>query len=197
MPDTQDPQNTQTPEPSSIFRTYLNHKIELTSTLEFRVSGPQFEHLKDHYCTFPSLNEAKIKIDDEVNAAIKIRAQNIKFKETILTETGEPKTITGISRVTGRLNGTEINERYVFPNLPNIRELLVKKDKLSRELDTLDDRLRKFQIYIQRTHRRIDPHRYAEFIENLQTEINQKRELAAAETQEPQANDPGSEPSEL
>lgn len=76
-------------DPNPLSRNYRGHKIEFSpSDLKFHVTGPEFDIYKAEYCIFPSFDEARVKVDHEVEGAEKLKAQNIKFKETVLDSNG-------------------------------------------------------------------------------------------------------------
>jgi hypothetical protein len=158
-------------------RNYRNHKIDFNpDDLKFHVSGPEFEQYKEHYCTFPSYDEAKAKIDSEVSATEKITIQNIVFEEHIVDQKGQILTITRIDRRTGDI--ANIDTQYFFPNVPWLRTTIQRATELKKEFTELETQLSKYRIHKSRYHSRIDADDYPRRIKSLQDEITNKRELA-------------------
>jgi hypothetical protein len=162
-----------------LHRDYKAHKIEFSPTdLKFHVSGPEFDMYKAEYCTFASFDEARAKIDTETEAAVRLKAKNLKFSETIVTEDGEVKTITGINRGTATISGIET--RYVYPNVEWIIASVRRYRQLIKEQETIHETLRGLQIASSRGYGRIDASDYPEKLLSLSKMINEKRELALA-----------------
>lgn len=169
-----------------VSRTYRGHTIEFhPPDLRFHVLGPEF---KSKSLSFPSFDEARAKVDIEVDSTERVRAKNIKFSETILTEDGERQEITAIDRRDAILKG--VSGKYVYPNLDVVASVLARKSELQKELNKLNRFLETIHIATVRGYSRIDPEDYPKKIKALQTEINEKTELART-TPDPLSNPSG------
>lgn len=165
-------------EPSStLSRDYRGHKITFApSDLKFHVTGPDFDMYKPEFCTFDSFDFARIRIDTEVEAAQRLKAKNLKFEETVVTEDGEVKVITGINRGTAVIK--DIETRYVYPNVEWVVKATQRLKQLNKEKEALEESLRSLRIPSSRGYGRINASDYADKLLSLSTSINEKRELA-------------------
>lgn len=167
---------------NQLVRTYRNHTITFDpSDMRFHVSGPEFEQYKEIYCTFPSFEDTKTRIDIEVNAAEKIALQNLQFEHRVVDEHGKIITITRIDRRSGDVSG--VDTKYLFPNIMWLRLAIEKATALKQEYNALEDSITQYRIAKSRSYNRIDAEEYSRRIKSLQDEITKKTELA-------QANDP-------
>ena len=90
-----------------------------------------------------SLADARTDIDRELaERAVEARA-NIALPA--LTDEGKPCTITGIHRGTGNLlytpKGSGYRETPAFPDAPQVRTLLARRNRLNQELERINERL--------------------------------------------------------
>jgi hypothetical protein len=170
-----------TDETNPLSRTYHNHKIEFhPSDLKFHVSGPEFEHFKESYCTFPSFDEARSQIDKLVDDAAKFKAQNSKFEARVCDEHGNLTTITGINRSTGRIQG--VDTRYIYPDVEWVVTDLRRYDVLWTELKQIENRISPLRINTGQTSSRIAADDYPRRLEALSKSLNEKLELAKQQT---------------
>lgn len=163
--------------PNPLARQYRGHEISVSlSDLKFHITGPEFDQYKAEFCTFNSFDEARAKIDTEVEGAQKLRAQNLKFRETVLDKFGIAHLILSINRGTGKITG--LDGDYVYPNVTWVAEDLKRAREIRLELNTIENRISPLKIQISRGYGRIDVGDYPERLESLSRTINEKLELA-------------------
>lgn len=164
-------------ESTPLYREYRRHKIEFSlSDLKFHVTGPEFEKLKTEYCIFPSFDEARVRIDKEADDSLRMKAKNLQFDETVLTENGDEATITKINRNDGNINGIE--GHFIYPNIPWVAAALKRKIALRAELNEIESRISDLNISISRSYGRISADEYLKKVEYLLEAISKKREQA-------------------
>jgi hypothetical protein len=162
---------------TNLTREYNNHTITLSpNDLKFHVSGPEFEKLKPEYCTFPSFEDARAKIDTDVQAAQRLAAKNIKFNSSLLSEEGEIILITGINRNTSMINNDL--GRSLYPNVSWLQNDLLRKKEIKKELNQIEERISKFAISNQRGYGRMSADEYPLKLVKLQETINEQTERA-------------------
>lgn len=158
-------------------RNYRNHTIVFNpSNMMFDVSGPEFEAYKTEYCRFASYEEATVKIDSEIKKSNELRLKRIDFSVSILTEAGEPVTITDINRGNAEIRG--VTGRYIYPNVPGLRAKLILLQRLRKEMNELSDLLEPLRIATSRGYGRIDQEDYPHKLLQLKTVIDEKTKLA-------------------
>jgi hypothetical protein len=159
-----------------LYRNYRGHKIELSSVdFKFHITGPDFEQYKAEYTTFPSFDEARARIDTEVDGNEKLRAKNLVFREIVLDETGQKVEITGINRATGDL---KVEGRYVYPSVGWVQTDLQRSFQLKKELKTIQVRLEPLRVTVSRSYSRISAEEYPEKIEQLKKALDENKAAA-------------------
>lgn len=164
---------TETKDPN--IREYHNHKIHLNEqNWEFTVTGPEFDN--QEYCiAFDSYKAARVEIDKRVSDTTRLKARNIKLNLILLDEKGETVNVTRINRRTGEI---DCDTRYLYPNVPWVREALRRWELGRAEARQIEDSVRSLRIERSRSYSHIDTDHYERYIEDLHKSVAEKTKLA-------------------
>lgn len=152
---------------------YRDHNITLTDEMLFVVNGPAFDIQSDYKLTFPSLQQAKEKIDNQ------IKLKGIKEKRrlalpVINSHNGKEETVHGIHSRNGNLLGITESGGYsapdVFPPVPWIVDLLEEQRRLQKRIGDIHKAIHPFRIGNYRGHKLSDPDKYGNALQELEEE---------------------------
>lgn len=129
---------------------------------------------------FESLKAAKAAIDKHYDAEGKVEAKKITIALKVVDNNGEPMTITGLNRATGKpkvearpaSNSPTYDGDYVYPDVPWIAAAVKRLLALQKEAATLSNQLHKYRVRVGASYdRQIAAERYVGRIKRLQEEL--------------------------
>lgn len=181
-------EKTQTLAQCGLVAVHNGHNIELTDTYYFIVSGPDFDNdAYEYQRTFPSLIEAKEKIDARVKTAAKQKRMAISLP--VLDESGDKVTIRGIHTGTSDLLGLpEGSDAY--PDVPWLQDALKRRARYRAASEALNKTIQIHRIRRGRGYGRISADRYDDLIEALKKDHAEALKKALAVDQKALAVDP-------
>jgi hypothetical protein len=153
--------------------TFKDHDIEVTPDFRFSVTGPLF----DGAMAFSSIDDARHGISQRAVALAQQRKAEAALALDALDDEGARVTIKGIHAAQGTLLGVK-GGRAVYPVLPWIRDLLIHRVGLTKELAEVERKLHPYGISARRQYGRVRPEDYEQEISKLVGELNAKTEAA-------------------
>ena len=163
-----------TTEPTSQSKIFKGHTITLSPDWQFSVTGPEFDE-KSYAIIFKSYEDATEEITKRINGTNSLRIKNINVSFRVLNNKGEICDITHINRSTGEIPGTTSN---LYPNVPWVREALVKLNSLRRTIADVEKPLSSLSINFRRGYGHIEAEKYIPLLEALAKEISDKARVA-------------------
>jgi hypothetical protein len=149
-------------------RDYKEHTITLDDKWRFTVEGPLFERA----LTCPSMNDAEQAIDQRHAARVKQQKAEDSFKLNALDDSGVQVVVRGIHSSQGHLLGVKSDR--IYPLYAPLRDKLMRRAALMREVKALDDQLKPFAITARRAYGHTRPDKYDELLKALTNEFNAK-----------------------
>lgn len=140
-------------------RKYQDHDIEPDDNWRFKVSGPLFAKQE----TFDSMAQAKSAINARREADAKQKKAAITMAIVCLDDKGEIVTVKGIHAGQSQLLGVG-DARSVYPNVPFLKDALVRRTRLQAELVTLNNLLGPYAVHVSRGYGRIRPDEYERYV---------------------------------
>lgn len=159
---------------------YRGFAIQISGrNFEFFISGPDFSgqrHAK-------SFAEAKAAIDAHYTEIGKAQIKEVKMGVTVLDPEGNPVTLIGLHRGTGRARTTS-NERrefsgYAYPSVSWVRAALQERATLQARISAINEQLHPLGVSIGSHYNvQIPAESYARKIEHLKAELAAREKLA-------------------
>lgn len=158
-------------------REYKDHTISLMDDWRFKVEGPTASG--NAHDAFSSLNAARDAIDARVDALAKQKKTEATMSVGMLDDNGLPVAVRGVHSGHGVLLGAG-RSRFVYPNVPWLKEKLVLMGELERQVATLKKETAPFAISSRVTYGRIEADRYGEVVARLLKSIEDREAAAKA-----------------
>jgi hypothetical protein len=149
-------------------RDYKDHTITLDDNWRFTVEGPLFERA----LTCLSMSDAEQAIDQRHAARVKQQKAENSFAVTALDDNGVQVVVRGIHSSQGHLLGVKSDR--VYPVHPPLRDKLIRRATLMREVKALDDQLKPFSVMVRRTYGHTRPDKYDELLKGFTDEFAAK-----------------------
>jgi hypothetical protein len=156
--------------------TYKEHKIEVTTDFKFRITGPLFDgNGRDN--EFGAIAEARGAIEKRSDALVKQRKAETTVALAVLDDQGKSAVVRGIHASQGGLLGVGASDG-VFPDVPWVKELLIKRAALRAELQAIELKVKPYRVNTRRGYGRVDPLNYEAMIGQVTAELSVATERA-------------------
>lgn len=163
---------------------YRGHEIFLDErTWMFRVEGEEFVADEgNEYAgnAFGSYEAAKAAIDRSITNRGKVDLKAVKVAIEVWSDTGEPMTIVGANRATGKVKveGYAGNNRGVYdgedvwPKVAWVGEMIRRRCRLQQEIMEMSETLSGLRVSVARSwDRQIPAERYAGHMKKIESEV--------------------------
>jgi len=134
----------------------LGHTINLMANFRFEVEGPYFAHKPPRDKIFDALTDAHGEIRKFHAEHLKEEALKIRLDLRVMCPDGSLVTVNKINRTTGAIAGIPGGYNFVYPYSQEVREKIVRRVDLAKELKDIDESLEKVKIRVSRHYSRID-----------------------------------------
>lgn len=164
--------------PVSRYKTYKDHTLEMTEYWRIRITGPTYGGEPHVHEWADTIAEAKAIVDRRTAAAR--AAERVQAAIPVITEEGEPATVTGIHAGNGKVivKGHGIKLETLYPDNQEIARVLKEQAALYEQLRELRTKLEGLSVKTNRTWGR--PEDPAKAFEGFQQELERKTKSAAS-----------------
>lgn len=184
-----------------LVRELSGHIVTMDENFRFIVNGPLVKDLKEREKTHDSALDAVAQIRHLEAEDQKEKDLKVKLHIGVVRDDGGLEVIDRINRVNGCIAGIDLSvNKYVYPNVPHVVELVRRRNNLQEELTKIKRELEPLQVAISRTYsfaRRIEVDDLPAANRKLSEELTEKYKLATDSTPDvPHLQVVGSERSE-